>query len=85
MKGDAHYALQVLTGPRALPTPQAAAYKSMPEAQMVSRRFSLAEARHTLNQQSDSYNTSQSWARWRVIIWWHISLQGWMLRGLGAL
>ena len=40
----ARHALQVLTGPRALPTPQAAAYKSMPEAQMVGRRFSLAEA-----------------------------------------
>ena len=58
MKADAHHALQVLTGPRALPTPQAAAYKSMPEAQMVGRRFSLAEACHTLNSQANSCNTS---------------------------
>lgn len=36
--------VQVLWGPQKLPTPQAAAYKSMPEAQMVGRRIALAEA-----------------------------------------
>ena len=36
-------AMQVLRGPQKLPTPQAAAYKSMPEAQMVGRRIALAE------------------------------------------
>ena len=36
-------AVQVLRGPQKLPTPQAAAYKSMPEAQMVGRRIALAE------------------------------------------
>ncbi|CAL5220409.1 g2420 [Coccomyxa viridis] len=35
--------LKVLRGPQKLPTPQAAAYKSMPEAQMVGRRIALAE------------------------------------------
>ncbi len=36
-------AVQVLRGPQKLPTPQAAAYKSMPEAQMVGMRIALAE------------------------------------------
>ncbi len=37
-------AVKVLRGPQKLPTPQAAAYKSVPEAQMVGRRIALAEA-----------------------------------------